>query len=62
MQLLKVQDLAQKLNVKESWIRCRLLKRQIPFIKIGRHVRFDENEIDRWLSRGCPSGGKSNGA
>lgn len=54
MQLLCVEDLAKKLNVKESWIRCRLLNKQIPFLKIGRHIRFVEDEINRWISLGCP--------
>ncbi len=54
MQLLKVRDLAQKLNVPESWIRRRLLKKLIPFLKVGRHIRFDSRAVDHWILIGCP--------
>ena len=47
--LMTIKELAEKLNVKESWIRSRVFKREIPFIKVGKHVRFDLTVIDEWL-------------
>ena len=48
--MLTIKELATKLNVKESWIRHMLFKKQIPFIKFSRLVRFDPIVIDQWIS------------
>jgi len=42
--------IAKKLNVKPSWIRLQILNRKIPFLKIGKHIRFRPEEIDQWLN------------
>ena len=48
--LLTIDDLARILLVKKStiyqWVHLRL----IPFVKVGRFVRFREKDIERWLS------------
>ena len=41
--------LALDLSVKESWIRSMIFKNKIPFIKIGRHIRFDPLVIKLWI-------------
>lgn len=47
---LNVFDLALYLSVKESTVRKWVLLRKIPFVKIGKLVRFKKTEIDSWLA------------
>jgi excisionase family DNA binding protein len=42
-------ELAKRLDVKESTVRSWVFKKQIPFVKIGRLVRFKEKSIQKWL-------------
>ncbi len=41
--------LAEHLGTTERHVRRLVHERRIPFIKVGRLVRFDPDEIDRWL-------------
>jgi len=50
--LLTVTDLAAVLKLAEQTIRRWVLKRQIPFHKIGKAVRFKPSEIERWVDGG----------
>lgn len=51
--LLNKSQLAQKLGVSLSFIEKLVIRKAIPFIKLGPHknagVRFDEREISIWL-------------
>jgi len=47
--LLDIQQLARKLGVTESWVRSQVLKKKIPFIKVGKLIRFSESDIVKWL-------------
>ncbi len=47
--LLNVKETAQFLNVKQGTIRYLCFTRKIPFIKVGRLVRFNLNELKLWL-------------
>jgi excisionase family DNA binding protein len=47
--LLTKQGLAEYLEVSESWINDRIRDKEIPHIKLGHHVRFNEKEINQWL-------------
>jgi excisionase family DNA binding protein len=47
--LWKISDLADYLNVSELTIRDWILKRHIPFLKVGRHIRFEPWMIEHWL-------------
>jgi len=47
--LLNVQELARWLNIKESTIRKWVCYRKIPYISVGRAVRFRREDIDQWL-------------
>ncbi len=47
--LISIEKIAELLNVKTSWIRSMVFKKQIPFIKIGKHIRFSEEEIQKWI-------------
>lgn len=52
LELLTLEELAGKLKVKPSWIyaRTRLTgEGTIPKLRIGRYLRFRENEVLEWL-------------
>ena len=51
-ELWKVDDLASFLSVSPRTIRKWVLIRFVPYLKIGRAVRFDPNEIKAWVARG----------
>lgn len=44
-----IRQLSQQLNISEKTIRDWVFKRQIPFKKIGKLVRFDPSEIHQWI-------------
>lgn len=50
--LLDVAELADELGVKASYVRRLVHERRIPYLKIGRHVRFDPIEVREWLDAG----------
>ena len=45
--LLDKDELAARLGVSERFVRRLVEERRIPYLKIGRFIRFD---IDRWLT------------
>jgi len=47
--LVDIAGLAERLGVGERFIRRLVHERRIPFLKIGRHVRFDTNDVDAWI-------------
>ncbi len=47
--LLNITELAEYLSAKEASIRSWVYKRKIPFIKVGKLVRFKIEDIDKWL-------------
>lgn len=51
--LLDVQDVAERLNVSAAYVRRRMIfERRIPYVKIGRHVRIDEKDLEAYIDRG----------
>ncbi len=48
--LLDKDELAARLGVSERFVRRLVEERRIPYLKIGRFIRFDPVEIDRWLT------------
>jgi excisionase family DNA binding protein len=51
-ELLTIQEIADKLKVPISWIYARTRKRSndnIPHIRIGKYLRFEEAEVTTWL-------------
>jgi excisionase family DNA binding protein len=48
--LLTYQELAVWLNDSVRHLRRLVDEKQIPYLKIGRFVRFDEREITEWLN------------
>ena len=47
--LLDVRGAAERLGVTDRFIRRLVEERRIPFRKIGKLVRFDPLEVDRWI-------------
>ena len=52
MDLLTIEEVAGLLRVPKSWIYARTSGEgeQIPFLKLGRHLRFRRSEIEAWLA------------
>ena len=48
-ELYNVGRVALMLDVRESFIRKLVARREIPFFKIGKFIRFDPDEIGQWL-------------
>lgn len=48
--LLTVEDLANKLQVSTMWIYQKVKEGKIPCIRLDRTIRFDPEEIDKFLS------------
>lgn len=51
VRLLGIDALAESLGVKPRFVRRLVAERRIPFLKVGRFVRFDPGELDVWLDR-----------
>lgn len=55
---LDVAGAATYLGIKERQVRSLVYRREIPFTKVGRLVRFDIQQLDAWLeSNTVPAGG-----
>jgi excisionase family DNA binding protein len=50
-----VEEIAAYLQVKPSVVRYWVQTESIPFIRLGRQVRFDTEEINIWIKQ-CKSG------
>ena len=51
--LLTVDQAAERLNVSPAYVRRRLIfEGRIPYVKIGRHVRIDEADLQELIDRG----------
>ena len=49
--LLTITDLSWLIQVPKKTIRDWVYKRQIPYKKVGRHIRFLSSEIAHWINR-----------
>ena len=50
-QLLTIDQLAERLGVSVRHVRRLVAERRVPYIKVGKFVRFDPAEIAGWLDR-----------
>lgn len=50
--LYDTEQLAQTLNVSPRFVRRLVSERRVPYLKIGKFVRFDPGAISEWLE-GC---------
>ncbi|HEY3760072.1 MAG TPA: helix-turn-helix domain-containing protein [Solirubrobacteraceae bacterium] len=47
--LLRPEEAAELLAVKPSWIYEAVRTRQLPCLRIGRHIRFTHTQLENWL-------------
>ena len=55
--LLTVKDVALRLAVPVSWVYLKVESRELPFLKIGRYVRFEASAIEAFIERQRKNGG-----
>jgi excisionase family DNA binding protein len=48
--LIDVPTLAERLGIQIRFVRKLVDQRRIPFVRIGRLIRFDPEEVDAWLA------------
>lgn len=58
-ELLTADDVAERLRVPRSWVYRAAREGDLPSVRCGRYRRFDEGDVERWISRqkGMPAGG-----
>lgn len=49
--LMSIQDTAEKLGVRVNTLYDWIHQRKIPYVKVGRLVKFDLSDIDEWLDK-----------
>lgn len=47
--LLSIEEASEFLNLKVSWLRSAVFKDKIPYLKVGRLVRFDQSDLVKWI-------------
>jgi excisionase family DNA binding protein len=47
--LLDINELAEQLGTSQRHIRRLIADRRVPYLKVGRLIRFDAEDIGRWL-------------
>ena len=47
--LIGVEQLADELGVSVRYVRRIIAERRIPYVKVGHLIRFERNEVDRWV-------------
>jgi excisionase family DNA binding protein len=57
--LLDLDQAAELLNVKVSWIRDATRTGKLPCLKVGRHVRYTRSMLEAWLADQRDDGAKS---
>ncbi len=56
--LLTREEAVGLLSVSPSWLRDAATARRVPFIRIGKHIRFERRALEVWLGE-CRHEGKS---
>lgn len=54
--LLTVAEVAELLQVKESWLYVACKRGEFPHVKVGRYVRFSEQQVREWVASGGSDG------
>ena len=47
--MLTVKEAAELLKVKPQWVYAMLREGNLPFIRLGRQIRIDEDSLEKWL-------------
>jgi excisionase family DNA binding protein len=55
--LLTAEELAERLGVPAKWPLTQARAGHIPHLKLGRYVRFDVDDVERWLETVKAGGG-----
>ena len=50
MKVLTVKETADVLKVKPQWVYRMLRGDGLPFIRLGRQIRIDEDSLEKWLA------------
>ncbi len=57
--LLTIDELAERLGVTHRHVRRLVTERRVPFLRVGRLIRFDPAKIVEWLDdASCPAGSR----
>lgn len=48
--LLSIAEVSQKLRIKANTLYSWVNQRKIPYLKVGRLVKFDSKDIENWLN------------
>ena len=56
--LLDARAVAERLGVPESWVRESARSGAMPCVRLGRYVRFDLADVERWLEE-CKQPGRA---
>ncbi len=49
--MLTVKETAALLKVKPQWVYDTLRQGGLPFIRLGRQIRIDEDSLEKWLAK-----------
>lgn len=49
-EILTIEQLSEYINIPKSCLYQKVMRRDIPFYRIGRLLRFKKSEIDEWLN------------
>lgn len=49
--LLNIKKSADRLGTTERWMRRAVAERRLPFVKVGRQVRFRPEDLDAYIER-----------
>jgi excisionase family DNA binding protein len=50
--LFTIAEAAEYLNVPYTWLRDKVTERQVPFTRLGKHVRFTEQHLGQIVAAG----------
>lgn len=50
MKVLTVKETAEVLKVKPQWVYRMIRRDGLPFVRLGRQIRIDEDSLERWLT------------
>ena len=49
--LIGIKEMAEKFDIPVSWLYSRTRTNEIPHYKIGKYVRFNEEEVWQWIKK-----------
>jgi len=47
--MLKIDDVVKKLGVSKPTLRLWIQKKSIPFVRVGKLIRFESTDLNRWI-------------